>query len=277
MTIYAISDLHADNRENRELIERVSTSDYKNDSLIIAGDISNNLKVIADTFALLSARFKQLFFVPGNHEFWVSEDEEDSLVKFDQILSLCQEMGIHTRPKIVEGAWIVPLFSWYERAFYPAGDHEAKELEGWGDFHLCKWPGKSAGHSPQADFDPCTHFIGINESKIKPYDRPVISFTHFVPRLDLIPPQKLLFFKSLPLVSGSIKIEEMIRLIGSNVHVFGHTHINIDRSIDGVRYLQNALRYPRERKMFDQTNILKLEQVWPLVQKDDDVPWQQFL
>jgi hypothetical protein len=33
----------------------------------------------------------------------------------------------------------------------------------------------------------------------------------------------------------------------SIIHVFGHSHINTDRVIDGVRYVSNALRYPRER------------------------------
>lgn len=257
MPIYAISDLHTDNRENRELIESITMSDYQNDTLIVAGDISNNLKVMETTFSLLTTRFKQIFFVPGNHEFWVSKETENSLIKFEQILSLCDDLGIHTRPKIVEGASVVPLFSWYESAFYPAGNRNAKELEGWGDYHLCKWPSTRG-------FDPCKHFVGLNKSNIRPYDRPVISFSHFVPRLELIPPLNMLFFKSLPIVSGSVKIEEMVRTLGSRVHVFGHTHINVDRTINGVRYLQNALRYPRERKMFGRPNVLKLEQVWPL-------------
>lgn len=273
MTIYAISDLHTDNRENRVLIEAVSTSDYQKDSLIIAGDISNNLKVIEATLMLLSNRFKHLFFTPGNHEFWISKDEENSLGKFNQILSLCADLGIQTGPKMVENVWVVPLFSWYERAFFPAESGQPAELEGWGDYHLCKWP-----QPPDfGEFDPCDYFIGLNGDSLRSYDRPVISFSHFVPRLELIPPQDLLYFKSLPLVAGSAKIETLVRAIGSQVHVFGHTHINVDQTLDGIRYLQNALRYPRERKAFGRPNGLKLAQVWPLVDKEDDIPWQRFL
>lgn len=273
MTIYAISDLHTDNRENRELIGSLSEVDYKKDSLIVAGDISNKLSIIEQTLELLNKRFKHVFFTPGNHEFWVAKDDQNSLDKFDQIISLCNDLGIYWQPKKIEEAWIVPLFSWYEKSFFPAGDHKAKELDGWGDYHLCNWP-EQIGH---ADFDPCKYFIGLNEPNIKSYDKPVISFTHFVPRLELIPPQRLLFFKSLPIVSGSAKIEEMVRAIDSKVHVFGHTHINIDLTIGGVRYLQNGLRYPRERKMFDRPNAIKLEQVWPLVEEANSAPWQRFL
>ncbi|MFK7805631.1 MAG: metallophosphoesterase [Anaerolineae bacterium] len=277
MTIYAISDLHTDNKENRELIESLSKTNFKKDSLIVAGDISNNLTVIERTLQLLLDRFKHVFFTPGNHEFWVAKDDQNSLGKFDQIISLCTDLGIHWQPKIIEGAWVIPLFSWYEKRFFPAGDDRAKELDGWGDYHLCKWPGDEENQASSTNFNPCDHFIDLNRQYIRPYNKPIISFTHFVPRLELIPPQKLLFFKSLPMVSGSTKIEEMVRTLGSKVHVFGHTHINVDRNIDGVRYLQNALRYPRERKMFGRPNVLKLEQVWPLIQKDDDVPWQKFL
>ncbi len=254
MSIFAISDLHADNRENRELVDQIDQNDYQKDSLIIAGDISNKLSVIESTLQTLSTKFKHLFFVPGNHELWVAKDHQDSFYKFDQILAVCKKLGIHTAPFFVDGAWIIPLFSWYEAGFYPAGDPTAEELNGWSDFHLCNWAGETA---------PIDRFLEMNKPHLKRYDRPVITFSHFVPRLDLIPPPSVLFFKSLPMVSGSTKIEDQLRQVGSSVHVFGHTHINRDVEIDGVRYVQNALRYPRERKMFNRPNRLNLVKVWP--------------
>ncbi len=254
MSIFAISDLHADNRENRELVDQINPLNFQDDSLIIAGDISNKLSVIESTLTSLASKFKHLFFVPGNHELWVAKDHEDSFQKFDQILALCDRLGIHTQPKLVDGAWVVPLFSWYEAGFYPAGDPNAAELQGWSDFHLCNWGDEQA---------PLDLFLQKNRPNLHTYDRPVISFSHFVPRLELIPSPNVLFFKSLPLVAGSTKIDDQLRQIGSQVHVFGHTHINRDLQIDQVRYVQNALRYPRERKMFNRANVLNLVNVWP--------------
>ena len=253
MAIFAISDLHADNRANRELIQSISTTRYQTDHLIVAGDISNRLDVIRPTLQALKQRFRSVFFVPGNHEMWVSKDDDDSIRKFEQILAVCADLGIFTSPALVDGAWVVPLFSWYEASFYPAGDPQATELKGWSDFHLCNWHTRP---------DPLDYFTTLNTPHIKSYDRPVISFSHFVPRLELIPDPSVLFFKSLPLVSGSSQIEAQIRQLGSRVHVFGHTHINRDVILDGVRYVQNALRYPRERQMYRFENQINLVQVW---------------
>ena len=44
---------------------------------------------------------------------------------------------------------------------------------------------------------------------------------------------------------GSHLIESQLRRLGSQLHVFGHTHISWDAYRDGVHYFQNAVRYPR--------------------------------
>ncbi|KAA6374506.1 MAG: hypothetical protein EZS28_029966, partial [Streblomastix strix] len=91
---------------------------------------------------------------------------------------------------------------------------------------------------------------------------PIISFSHFVPRRELLPPQIFLKHKFLPYVVGSITLEQQVRSLGSTVHCYGHTHINQERVIDGIRYVQNALGYPREREYYGSDP--KLVQVWPI-------------
>jgi hypothetical protein len=46
-------------------------------------------------------------------------------------------------------------------------------------------------------------------------------------------------------VMGSKKLDAQLRQLKSKVHVFGHSHINWNQIIDGVHYVQRALRYPR--------------------------------
>ena len=69
------------------------------------------------------------------------------------------------------------------------------------------------------------------------------SFSHFLPRLDLLPPRDRLLYKELGRVCCSGGLERQLRRLGSDVHVFGHTHINWDKVHNGVRYVQHPLKY----------------------------------
>ncbi|CAM9237004.1 unnamed protein product [Scytosiphon promiscuus] len=75
----------------------------------------------------------------------------------------------------------------------------------------------------------------------------LISFSHFVPRQELCPEKRLLWEPQLTKVIGSAPLERQIRELGSDVHIFGHTHIPIDMTSDGVRYVQWPLGSTREQ------------------------------
>lgn len=239
MRILAISDLHTDFGENKRLLEEVPVGEYQQDILIAAGDISDNLDTLQSTLDILRSRFRQVFYVPGNHELWVRRGASTSVEKFYRVLEVCRALAVHTSPQWIDGWWIVPLFSWYDPQFDEDGSADAESLLGWADFHLCKWP---------REIGPvCTFFLKMNEPHLRLYGGPVISFSHFLPRRELLPPTERLRFKGLPKVAGCTGIDEQIRRLHSRIHIFGHSHISCDRVIDGVRYIQNPLRYPRER------------------------------
>jgi Calcineurin-like phosphoesterase len=243
MRILAISDLHADFRENKVLLERLPDGTYQRDILIVAGDISDRLDTLKSTLALLRAKFMKVFYVPGNHELWVRKGGHTSVDKFFLVLALCESLGIQTSPQKVAGIWIVPLFSWYEPQFDADNSGDAGALGGWADFYLCKWPTGMR--------QVCEFFLEMNQSRVRSYDGPAISFSHFLPRRDLLPAAERLRFKGLPKVAGCAALDGQIRSLKSCVHVFGHSHISCDRVIEGVRYIQNPLRYPRERTSAD--------------------------
>ena len=69
-----------------------------------------------------------------------------------------------------------------------------------------------------------------------------------VPRQELIPEKRMLLQPSLHKVSGSDPLEAQIRRLMPDVHVFGHTHLNMDLTLDGIRYVQWPLGTPREQK-----------------------------
>jgi hypothetical protein len=79
---------------------------------------------------------------------------------------------------------------------------------------------------------------------------PVISFSHFLPRLELIPEKRFLFLPTLSKAVGSDYLRARVAEIGPTLHLFGHTHFGWDATLDdGVRYVQAPLSYPAERKM----------------------------
>jgi Icc-related predicted phosphoesterase len=249
--IFAISDLHVDFRENQALLQQLPDKTHQHDILIAAGDISDRLDTLQSTLAWLRQKFLKVFYVPGNHEMWVHRQAGTSVEKFFAVLALCDRLGIHTHPGKIAEVWIVPLFSWYEPQFDGDSNGEASSLWGWADFHRCKWP--------LATTRICAFFLQMNQPHLRAYDGPVISFSHFLPRRDLLPPTERLRFKGLPKVAGCAALDTQIRALPSRIHVFGHSHISCDRVIDGVRYIQNPLRYPRERTAVE----LPMKMIWP--------------
>jgi Icc-related predicted phosphoesterase len=238
MRIFAVSDLHTDFAENRRRLQQVSSTSYLRDVLVVAGDIADDLRIIDWTLRKLRSQFGRVFYVPGNHELWVRGGEYDSVEKFRQVLRMCDEIGVCTRPGRAGKNWIVPLFSWYESDYDELVEADVSSLEGWADFYFCKWPVEMGSVSE--------YFLNLNESRIKKYDGPVITLSHFLPRRELLPTIENLSFKGLPLVAGALGLDRQIRAVNAAVHVFGHSHIDFDQIIEGVRYVHHAFDHWRE-------------------------------
>lgn len=78
----------------------------------------------------------------------------------------------------------------------------------------------------------------------------VITFSHFLPRVELMPEKRYLFFPHLAKIAGSQVLESRVRGLQPDLHIFGHTHFGWDMTLDdGIRYIQAPLSYPRERDM----------------------------
>ena len=63
--IYAISDLHVDYTKNREFVEGWHQENYASSALIVAGDVTDNVALLESVLTILTAKFQQVFFVPG--------------------------------------------------------------------------------------------------------------------------------------------------------------------------------------------------------------------
>lgn len=225
-------------------------------------------------------------FVPGNHDLWIAQSDtaSDSVAKFEEILQLCAKCGVHTRPLLrsteVDGTakhvWIVPLFSWYHQDFDGDVATKNEEIAYWNDFNMCKWPETVLNPEPPTPSAPTgtpeLYFLSLNQDRLDMNyfegldisNTTIITFSHFLPRRDCLPPKDVLWIKYLPKVVGTERLDVQIRQIGANIHVFGHTHIVWNEMSEGVQYVQMCLKYPRERNGYPQHSLKSMEemQIW---------------
>lgn len=266
MRVYALSDLHVDYKRNMSLLQQISDVEYVDDALLLAGDISDDLDRSKSCLAYLRAKFRHVFFVPGNHDLWVRRNDcVNSVEKFWRILSLCQSLNVDTAPAKIgnsednAGVWIVPLYSWYVKpeegdcSLYVPKPGDDPALSMWSDNRFTRWPAFKNGEST-ADF-----FLRLNEKNIRrTYDAPVISISHFLPRTDLIfsaeREKRAAGIRRIDRhprfnfsrVAGCTCLETQIRQLDSAVHVYGHQHRERFRQVDGVLYVSHCLGYPRD-------------------------------
>ena len=278
MRVFALSDIHVDHKVNNAWITGLSDSDFQDDTLLLAGDVTHDLQLLIATFEILLSKFKNLFFVPGNHDLWVMPgNASDSIQKFRNIIEICNELSVKTQPEYLgtnsDKVLIVPLFSWYTQpdegkdSLYIPKDDENISNDMWSDNYFIKWPNTS--NDRMIDF-----FLELNEEHLSlSCDGHIISFSHFLPRSDIILPiaeESAVIKRShrnetfnFTRVAGSKLLDLQIRRLGSTIHVYGHQHRNRYRNLDGVCYVSCCLGYEYERLKGDITPEFKLpKEIW---------------
>ncbi|GLQ90048.1 metallophosphoesterase [Dyella flagellata] len=240
MRVFAISDLHLDYAANREWLQQLPLHEYNDDVLILAGDVSDRLTHLEEAFKALSRRFSTVLFVPGNHDLWINRDRmRDSFEKLQTVRSVAQELGLRMDIFRQGELAIVPLQGWYDYSFGAADDYLKAA---WADYRNCQWPGYDEAAVTK-------FFTGQNPTLSSPAlldARQIISFSHFLPRIDLMPDRIPDKHRKIYPVLGTTVLESQLRQLGSSVHVYGHSHVNRQVRIDGVNYVNNAFGYPSE-------------------------------
>lgn len=249
MNIYSTSDIHIDFKPNRDWLGQLSRHDYQDDVLILAGDISDSISHIANAFKQLSSVFKYVLYIPGNHDLWVKKSaRQTSMQRFEELLSLAQSHDILTTPLHLPGISIVPLYSWYDFSFGPCDDYLQQR---WMDFVRCQW-GDAFSHLPRYGAQELAlneYFLSLNDDKLGLSNDCIISFSHFLPRIDVMPSYIPEIHQKLYPILGTSLLDEQIRKLDSDIHIYGHSHVNRDEIIDGIRYINNAFGYPHEERI----------------------------
>jgi hypothetical protein len=168
----------------------------------------------------------------------IREDREmNSLQKFDDVRAVVESSGASMRVFRERGVSIIPLLGWYDYSF---GEPSEELRSMWMDYRACRWP---RGYTEK---DVAAHFAAFNDEQVCVEGDTVITYSHFLPRIDLMPEFIPSAHKLLYPILGSTRLERQLRSLNSSIHVYGHSHVNRQVKIDGVSYINNAFGYPKE-------------------------------
>jgi len=225
--VYAISDVHFDHTENENWAHSVDDFKYQEDVLIVAGNAADTLNATVRALTTLKAKFRRVFYVPGNHEMRLRSEASrfpDSMAKFLALLAACDKLGVDVTPAAVcKDLFVVPLFSWYTAEFneadpFPDTDQVANAS--------CRWP-----LDPEAQM--WKYMLRLNEAHLSHlYHGTIITFSHFLPRRDLPFDHSGSAGKTI----GCEGIDDQLRKVGSRVHFYGHSGYPCLENYAGVIY-----------------------------------------
>ena len=255
MKLWALSDLHVGYRENRRLIEELPGA--PGDWLVLAGDLCETLADLDFVLGTLGPRFGQLVWVPGNHELWTTSDPARGVAKYERCVALCRAHGVLTPEdeyQVFPGAdgasghLVVPLFTLYDYSFCPPGMSPA-EARAWAreadlecvDEHLLHpdpYPTREAW---------CAARCALSEARLaaalERHAGPVLLIDHFPLRPELAVLPAIPRFK---IWCGTTRTADWPRKYRASVVIYGHLHIRGTTHLDGVRFEEVSLGYPKQ-------------------------------
>jgi len=176
----------------------------------------------------------------------------DSISKLLEVLQVCDELGVETAPaEVAEGVFVVPMFSWYARDFFSRAQRKQRASETDADLKITidqyvHWP------FPCGSDDAWKFFMRMNEPALRAtlaskatFERfsgrqaVVLTMTHFLTRSEMD------IDWTVPGIwdyVGCDGLDEQIRAIGSDCHVYGHACIGpLRRVLEGLTYVHNYI------------------------------------
>lgn len=270
MKLYAISDLHVGYEANRHYWQ--SLLPHPEDWLILAGDVGETESHLRFVLGIATARFARVLWVPGNHELWTLPGDQSGLrgdARYQRLVSVCREQGVLT-PEDPYPVWpgpgprcvLAPLFLLYDYTFRPDYVTEAQALE-WARASGIECVDEVLLHpDPYATRTAWCH-ARCEDARRRlaqvPPDHQTVLINHFPLRKELA---RLPAIPRFSIWCGTTLTEDWHRTYRAAVVVSGHLHIRSSRWVDGVRFEEVSLGYPRQRDASRDVNAY-LRQILP--------------
>lgn len=262
-TLLAISDLHVNHAQNRELVATLRPHSAE-DWLIVAGDVGDSIADLEWAMELLTARFAKVIWVPGNHELLTprptaertepAEEELRGVARYRRLVEACRARGALT-PEDPYPRWegdggpalIAPLFLLYDYSFGRTrfADKEAAMRRAYETGVVCvdEFLLHPEPHPTREAW--CDARLAETEARLAacPTDLPKVLVNHF-PLLES--PTRILRHPEFAQWCGTTRTADWHRRFGAVAVVYGHLHIPVTTWHDGVRFEEVSLGYPRE-------------------------------
>jgi len=257
--LLAVSDLHVSYAENRAVVDDLIRPITEDDWLIVAGDIAETVSSVTWGLERLAKRFRKVIWTPGNHELWTHPQDEVTLrgeERYQHLVQICRDLGIVT-PEDPYPVWngaggpvvIAPLFLLYDYSFMPAGATTKEE-----GLALAYQAGVVCTDEFLLHPDPhpsrdawCRERVELTRRRLAelPADLPTILVNHFPLERH---PTNVLRHPEFAQWCGTDLTATWHQDFRAKVVVYGHLHIPRTTWLDGTRFEEVSLGYPRERK-----------------------------
>lgn len=246
------SDLHLEMPLNAQFMKKYPLQ-VSGTILILAGDIVPFAQIDRhqDFFDLVSANYEQVYWVPGNHEYYHSDITQRSGVVNEQIRS---NVWLVNNTSVLHGD-VALIFSTLWSKIDPV--HEWQIERAMSDFHVIAYD--SCRYSIRVYNElhkQCLAFIEqalvVSAAKYK------VVATHHVPTFMNYPPK----YKS-DLLSQAFGTELHDLIASSDIHswIYGHHHSNVaDFKIGKTTLRTNQLGYVKhgEHTSFDKSKVISV-------------------
>lgn len=255
MKLYAISDLHVGFDANRLLWQALGS--HPADWLILAGDLGETEDHLRFVLRVATAQFGRVLWVPGNHELWTLPHDAVGLrgeARYRRWIDVCRELGVVT-PEDPYVVWpgdgppcvLAPLFLLYDYSFRP--DHVPLA----GALDWARASGIECADEVLLHPDPypsrtawCHARCAATRARLDaiPADHRTILINHFPLRRELA---QLPAIPRFSIWCGTRLTESWHVDYRAQAVISGHLHIRSTRWVDGVRFEEVSLGYPRQR------------------------------
>jgi hypothetical protein len=233
------------------------------DALIVAGDVTPHLAVLADVLARLRAVVPTVVYVPGNHDLWCTKDTPDSRRRyFDVFPELCAGVGaryLPAGPVVLDGVTLVGQTGWYDYSLRdPALDAVVPvEVYARGALGPITWMDKQFVIWPDVDDRSLTKLMADRlaaDLAAAPRDRPVWVVTHMLPFAELVARRPLPWGFVNAFLGATALGAQILAAANDGVPVAraisGHTHFRCTATLTaGGREIAaetSPIGYPRE-------------------------------